>query len=215
MNKVDALDKIKDAWTKNNISLEAKINSISSCFFEGNLDLCSTASFIKATESELAAILNFSFYDDKIIKRISSLNPPKTVWTILSSANEDELIYALDYLESHNKDNEKYNIHDSDVYNLILEYSGPTIEQKVGNLSNEIINVAIKKGIDFKIFNEKDISFMKSIALQRYRGKKLSIKQITAVINKLNKLVDNGAIVHNSIDGDEEACEIILNALER
>ena len=55
---------------------------------------------------------------------------------------------------------------------------------------------------------------MNSVAGQKKRGKVLSDKQLTILIDILNKLADNKIIQRKSIDGDIELCNKVLDAIE-
>ncbi len=57
------------------------------------------------------------------------------------------------------------------------------------------------------------INFFKSVVTQKKRGKTLSGKQIDIVLKILENLSSKGAIKRNSIDGDEEICDRILDAI--
>ena len=110
MNKVEALEEIKRIWSDSNILLGDKINDISSLFYSEGLDLAGTAAFIKATPSELDALLSLGDLDEGILNLISKVNPPKTTWTMLGNASDEEVIEALNALDD-DKANNKENIH--------------------------------------------------------------------------------------------------------
>jgi len=212
MNKTDALENIKETWEDSELELGEKILRISNDFSEAGLDLGATAAYIHTTESELSAFLQLGEFDDEIIEKISKVNPPTTTWTILASASDEEIEHALDALQ---KGNTVSNLDDEYVYNTMIEVSGPSIEKKILNLNSDMIKTACKKGTDFHLLSESERKFMTSVAGQEKRGKVLSEKQINWLISILNKLIDNGAIVHNSIDGDQKTCDAILECMER
>lgn len=95
MNKVEALDQIKTNWEDKDIKLGDKISSISDLFYSEGLDLSGTAAFIKATPSELEALLSLGALNSEILDMISDVNPPKTTWTMLGNASDEEIIEAL------------------------------------------------------------------------------------------------------------------------
>ena len=53
------------------------------------------------------------------------------------------------------------------------------------------------------------------MAGQKKRGKVLSEKQIIVVKSILNSLADNKVIQRDSIDGDQELCDKVLDAIDR
>ena len=217
MNKVEALNHIKEIWNDNEISLGEKIISISTDFHSAGLDLAATAAYIKATPAELDSLLSLGELDDEIIERISEINPPKTTWTMLASAGDDEIKCALETIEQRiEKSGEADELTLSELlYQSMISVSGPSIEQKVRTLTGDILDHALKKGKSFKILTSKEESFMKSIASQKRRGKVLSDSQISWLIDILNKMADKGAVTRDSMDGDKKICNLILDAIEK
>ena len=60
MEKIDALELIKEKWAEDNLSLEDKIISISSAFYSVGLDIATTANYIRVTPAEFDAFLSLS-----------------------------------------------------------------------------------------------------------------------------------------------------------
>ena len=217
MNKVEALEEIKRIWSDSNILLGDKINDISSLFYSEGLDLAGTAAFIKATPSELDALLSLGDLDEGILNLISKVNPPKTTWTMLGNASDEEVIEALNALDD-DKANNKENIHftfSEFVYQKMIEISGPTMEQKILSITGDELKHLLKKGTDFGKLNEWQTKFLKSVAAQKKKGRTWSDKQIASIINTLNQMAENGIIVRNSVDVDQEICDKILDILEK
>lgn len=216
MNKTDALESIKEAWEDKTLSLGEKIIRISNDFYAAGLDVSATAAYIHTTESELDSMLALGEFDDEIISKISEVNPPKTTWTVLSSASDEEVEYALGALgDAKRKETRSLESADAYVYHAMIEVSGPTVEQKVANLSGDTLRHVLKKAEDFGTASDWERKFVKSIAAQKKRGKVLSDKQIKSLVSALNKFVDNGVIKHDSIDGDQDICDEVLEALDR
>lgn len=215
MNKADALASIKEAWGNDSISLGDKITQVSSAFYGEGLDLAGTAAYLHTTESELRALLDLSEFDDNVIDRISKVNPPKTTWAVLASASDEEVEYALDKLASTQANGMRPTTSvDEYVYQAMIEVSGPTVEQKVTNLSGDVLKHALKKGEDFGKLGDWDKKFLKSVSVQKKQGKVLTERQGKQLVRILTSLVEAGAITHHSIDGDQEICDQILEALE-
>lgn len=107
MEKVDALEKIKELWWDSDITLGEKIVQISNEFYTVGLDLPTTAAFIKATPVELDSMLALGGLDDEMIEMISKANPPKTTWQLIANASDEEIVQALNALSAGQKDLEK------------------------------------------------------------------------------------------------------------
>ena len=97
----------------------------------------------------------------------------------------------------------------------MIEISGPTMEQKILSITGDELKHLLKKGTDFGKLNEWQTKFLKSVAAQKKKGRTWSDKQIASIINTLNQMAENGIIVRNSVDGDQEICDKILDILEK
>lgn len=96
----------------------------------------------------------------------------------------------------------------------MIEVAGDTPEKSISQLSGDELFYLANKAKSFSV-NDKDIKFLNSVAGQKKRGKALSDKQIAVVIGILNNLADNKVIQRDSIDGDKELCDRVLDALDR
>lgn len=213
MDKLDALEIIKDTWDNDALTLEYKIKTISEAFYSVGLDIATTATFIKATPAEFAVFLSLSDLDAEVIAAISKANPPKTTWLLLGSGNEDEINKALAALSSSSRlKNESIS---EFIYQQMIEVAGKTPEQLISQLTGGDLFYLAKKAKNFTSVNQNSLKFLNSLAGQKKRGKVLSEKQIAALKDILNSLADNNVIQRNSIDGDEELCDKVLDALGR
>lgn len=218
MSTYESLQRIKAAWYDKSLPLGEKIKTISSVFSGSGLDFSGTAAYLRVTPSELDAMLALSDLDDEAIDEISRVNPPKTTWIMLASASDNELKGALDALERNSSAAPTERVKSSIaeyVYTTMMEVTGPTVEQKVAELSGDDLLHALKKGSEFNALTTWDAKFLNSISSQKKRGKVLTGKQAEQLVRILGNLVDAGAIKRDSIDGDTEICCRILDALGR
>lgn len=213
MDKVDALELIKKTWESENLSLEDKIITISDAFYSVGLDIATTASFIKTTPAEFYAFLSLSNLDEDLIRMISDANPPKTTWPLLSSGNDEEIKKALAALSATSRaQNESVS---EFVYQQMIEVAGSTSEQLISELTGGELFTLAKKAKNFTSVTPNTLKILNNLAGQKKRGKVLSEKQLALLKDILNNLADNKVIQRNSIDGDEELCDKVLDALER
>ena len=213
MDKLEALEIIKKTWENNDLSLEEKIVKISDSYYSVGLDIATTATFIKATPAELYAFLSLSNLDDDIITMISEANPPKTTWQLLASGSDDEIKKALSALSSSSSlKNESFS---EFIYQQMVEVAGETPEQQISQLTGGELFYLANKAKNFSSVNQNLLKYLNSFAGQKTRGKVLSEKQISFLMDILNNLADNNVIQRNSIDGDEDLCDKVLDALDR
>lgn len=209
MGKLESLDEIKRIWDSAK-RLEDIVWGISEIYYANGLDLASVAAYIKATPAELDAVLKLSELDEESVKQISDSNPPKTAWTILASASEEEIKRMLEEPDGLEWDegNNSFKLRDR-----LVRAAEPTTQDKVGVLSGIVIEAIYKKGIAYSALNDWQKKFLKSISGQRKIGRNLSEAQIEKLIEIFTELVNNDVITRNCIDDDAEYCNIVLDAL--
>ena len=213
MEKIDALELIRENWEKDNLSLEDKIITISSAFYSVGLDIATTANYIRVTPAEFDAFLSLSSLSDEMIRMISMANPPKTTWSLLASGSDEEIKKALSALSASScLKNESVSEY---IYQQMIEVAGETPEQLVSQLTGGELFYLANKAKNFSSVNQKKLNFLNSLAGQKKRGKVLSEKQLSALIDILNNLAENNVIQRNSIDGDKELCNKVLAAIGR
>lgn len=213
MDKVNALELIKETWDSDNLNLEEKIITISDAFYSVGLDIATTANFLKTTPAEFNAFISLSNLDEDMIKMISDAKPPKTTWPLLSSGNDEEIRKALTALSAASRSkNESVS---EFIYQQMIEVAGSSSEQLISQITGGELFALAKKAKNFTSVNPNSLKFLNSLAGQKKRGKVLSEKQIAILKDILNNLADNKVIQRNSIDGDEELCDKVLDALER
>ena len=219
MGKFESLERIRDAWRSEDLPLGQKASLISEEFFSSGLDFATTAAFINATPSELDELLEIGGFEDETLERISRINPPKTSWTMLSNATEEEVDHALEMLGRHGTVPAGDGAHTSMteyVYYAMIEVAEPTVEQKIANLSGKTIKFLREKASHFDgAISAKEVNFLKSCAAKKGSGRSLTERQVKWLLDICNRLADRGIISRNSIDGDQALCDVVLDALER
>ena len=213
MDKFEALEIIKEAWDKDDLSLEEKIFKISDAFYSVGLDIATTATYIKATPAEFDVFLSLSNLDDDIIRDISKANPPKTTWLLLANGSDEEIKKALAALSTSSRS--KMESVSEYIYQQMIEVAGETPEHTISQMKGSDLFYLAKKAKDFNSVSPKRVDFLKSVAKRRRIGKPMTEKQIPIVIEILTELADKNIIQRNSIDGDNDLCDKVLDAIGR
>lgn len=216
-SKYEVLEDIKQIWSNDTLSLTEKVRGVSNAYYSIGLDLLTAATYIKETPAELDAILSLGALDDDILEKIEEVNPPKTTWPLLANASREESLQALSALEKNKAESSEKQMPcalSQFVYSQMVEISGPTAEQKIGMISGDDLFHLWKKNKSFNALSEKDASVLGSFAHQRKRGKTLTPKQLKWLTDILRTLKDKKVIERNSIDGDQEICNRVLDLLE-
>ena len=214
MNKVEALEVIKDAWQNRTMPLGEKVAVVSSAFSSAGLDLAGTASHINATPSELDALLQLGGFDDEVLQVLSEVNPPKSTWQVLANSNDEEIQYALASLKRRSEAPKNVSMGEY-VYSVMAQMAGPTTEQKVNDFPGGTWKKIREKAEAYSALKDREIKFLKSIASWKAKGKDLTEKQLSWLVSILEELVDKGVLTHESLDGDQELCDAVLEAIGR
>lgn len=209
MGKLESLEEIKKIWDSND-SLKNTVLGISQIYYAEGMDLATVAAFTNATPSELDAAIKLSSLDEDLLEKISNSNPPKTAWTILASASEEEIKRMLEESDElkWDEDNNSFMLRDR-----LIRAAEPTTQDKVASLPSTVIEAMYKKGIAYNSLNTWQQTFLKSISRQRKIGKQLSDAQIDKLVETLTNLVNENVITRDCIDDDAEYCNIVLDAL--
>lgn len=216
MSKYEVLEEIKQIWSDSYLCLNEKVKGISNAFYSIGLDLLTTATYIGATPAELDAMLSLGSLDDDILDKISEINPPKTTWPLLADASREEAIQALSALAKNKEESSYKNMpctFSQFVFSQMIELSGPSMEQKVGSISGDDLYLLWKKNKSFKALTDCDANFLRNAAFQKKKGKALSLKQLKRLVDIFQILKDKNVISRDSIDGDQELCDRILDLL--
>ena len=137
---------------------------------------------------------------------------PYQVLGVSRTATDDEIKKALNALSGQSRlNNESIS---EFIYQQMIEVAGDTPEKRISQLTGDEMYSLAKKAKHFSMA-DKDIKFLNSVAGQKKRGKVLSDKQIDVLIGILNNFADNKVIQRNSIDGDQELCDKVLDAIDR
>lgn len=215
MNKVEALVNIDQVWNDRTLSLYDKVHQISEEYYSAGLKLDATAAHIGATPSELDSLLALSELDDDVLQLVSDAQPPITAWLMLASASDDEIRAAV--TEMSDGRNRRQIGDDKSVeerlYSAMIEVGGPTTEQVLSTLPYDVIGAMAKRAEAFKALTPKSLKALKSFASWRRRGKTLTERQTSYLKSMLTQLAEADVIVRDSIDGDKEECDIVLDAL--
>lgn len=216
MDKLEALEKINSIWHDPLLPLGEKILTISNDFYSVGLDLSTTAAFIKATPAELDALLSLGGLDDDTIELISTVDPPKTTWPLLANASDEEIKQALEALRKNRCTvRSSHSAVSEFVYQQMIEVTGPTPEQLLGMLTGAELGHVYKKAQDFNALSDYENKFMKSIVAQKKIGRTLTNKQLITIMKILDGVAEQGVIKRDSIDGDRDICDKILDILGR
>jgi hypothetical protein len=154
--------------------------------------------------------LSLSCLEDELIEKISKSNPPRTTWTMLANANEDEIEEALKVID---ENIDKHISYSELVYRSMIDISGPSIEQKINSITATELKKIRVKGEQYRKLTDKEVIFLKSLASRKGKGSALTEKQIPWLISILNSLVDANVISKNSRDNDQDLCDKILDLL--
>lgn len=212
MNRIEALESVKEAWIDTSIPLGDRVTAISEAYYGVGLDLVGTATYIGATPAELSVLLTMAGKSDEVLEALSQTNPPISACAVFVDATDEDILKALSRYSTDSM--RKSGLTSGEfVYNSIIEIVGPTVEMKVSALSSKVIASAREKGLAYGKLNDYNDRFLKNIAGARRAGRTLTKKQVAHLERVLRTLCDEQVFTRNSLDNDQELCDTILDTL--
>ena len=198
------------AWSSfDELSFDAWIIRVSECYFRASIGLKFAAKHLEVRPAELQAALNLAILDEEDLALLAGFELPKTTWFSFASASTEALKAAVDALQSADSGQSPSSL----VQGVIREISGPTSLERISTLSSEVFGHASRKAENYDLLNPKARSALKSFQSRIRTGRGLTPSQAAYAKSLLKQLVDGGAIVRNSGDGDQAICDQILDAI--
>lgn len=215
MDRFTALDKAKEAWLNTKLPLGERVTEISEAFYGFGLDLVGTATYIGATPAELSILLTMAGKSDEVLDALSRTNPPITACAVLAEATDEDILKALDVYTAESR-RLSGQMSGEFMYNSIIEVVGPTVKMKVAALTGRDLQAAREKAIAYGKLPAESWGgkFLKSVAGARKSGKTLTDKQVNKLEEILRTLCNEQVFIRNSMDGDQDLCDAILDALD-
>ncbi len=191
-------------------SFDRWIIDFSDAFHKSRLSTTFVANILGVRLAELQAALALAVLDDEELELLAKRVPPKTTWFSLATANREGLEAALVALEHADGDSPF-----KKVEGAIRTIAGPSSLERVAALPFQAFEHAAKKAEAYGLLTATSRNALKNWARQQRTGRGLTVKQTAYAKNLLEQLADSNAIVRNSRDGDQQICDVILNAIDR
>lgn len=204
---------IVEAWSDRNLlSIAEWVKKVSDTFANSQGSLIFSARLLNTHPAELFAVLNLATLEDNLLEKISQQRPPLTTWLSLSKADESGVEAALEALIAAKSQNDKRSPCQI-VDEAIERVGGGGPITRISKLESKTIIHAAKKAYEYGALSDKSRVALKRFGSMRKTGKLLTPKQLGYMQGMLEELVKKGVIKRNSIDGDQEMCNEILDAL--
>jgi hypothetical protein len=208
--KSDKYADLYRAWNSfHDKSFDNWIMDVSEFYFRSGIGIRMASKILGIQPAEIQAALNLATLEEEELELLATLNPPKTTWFTLAAASPEEIRQALEALKTAHVGQSPFSL----VEAAIKEIQGPSAMEKIAGLSAEAFGHAAKKATVYKLLNDKHIKALKSWQSRVRTGRPLTPPQMSYAEGLLRELVEQGAIVRNSQDGDKEICDQILDAL--
>lgn len=205
----DKFSELKLAWENRNLSFDVWLMELSNAYFNAGANLKVAAIALDTRPAALQAALSLASLPEEDLALLAGHNPPPTTWFSLASATTDAIKAAIKALENQDTDFSPAFIVDA----IIRDLSGPDVFERIAGLPSEAFGHAAKKAQTYGRLTEKSRSALVGFQRARAGGKSLTVKQLAFAKDLLEQLVESDVITRNSRDGDQELCDIILDAL--
>jgi hypothetical protein len=147
--------------------------------------------------------------DDEPLSEIAKVNPPSTTWLSLAYASEVGRKAALNALKSMSGESSPCLLVDT----AIEDVGGGSAASRVARLDGDTLSVIVKKAENYGALTPKTMKALKNFARNQKMGKLLTPAQIGYLEGILRDLVARGVIKRDSLDGDQDICNLVMDAL--
>jgi len=200
-----------EAWDVPRNPFDYWVRRVSKSFFASRLRLEAAARWLKTSPAELAAVLQLATMEDGALAMLDSDVPPKTTWFAFADADSRGVQAGLEALRRKPPGTSSYQAVDEAVRGT----TGPRASDRVAKLSGNIIFHMGKKAEQYRSLRDKDWKALKSMGMQKKNGRSLTPLQVAYAHSLLEQLADAKVVRRDSPDGDQAACDAVLDALGR
>jgi hypothetical protein len=200
-----------EAWNSDRAPFHQWVRNVSKSFFGSHLRLEGAARWVKTTPAEMAAVLQLATMDDDALELLSVKVPPKTTWFAFADTGLEGVRAGLEVLQKIPKGVSSYKL----VADAITRVAGPGPSDRIAKLPGGVLVQMGNKAEQYGALGKKGFSALKSMGIQKKNGRTLTPRQVAFVHSLLEQLVDAGIVRRNSQDGDQSACDAVLDALAR
>lgn len=203
-------NKFAEFWgQRNTIPLEEWVNGVSQQYYEARMGLRLSSAVANCDPAELQAVLNLATLDEVELSKISASNPPITTWFQLAGGNLEEIEAALEALKLTEPGESRIDV----VHRAFERVSGPSVETRVISLDSTVLDFAVKKGLGYSVYNDKQLKAIKDFARKKKSGQTFTAPQVAFLTSLLMMLTESGAVSRDSPDDDQDLCDQILDAV--
>jgi hypothetical protein len=158
--------------------------------------------------AELAAVLELATLEDEVLELLDEDVPPSTTWFTLASASDEGLRAALTALREGGEASPT-----QAVRSAISTVEGPATVERVAHLEPAVFNHLAKKAKQYDLLRPRDRQALVSFGRMIRSGRPLTQRQSAYALSLVQQLVDGGAVRRRSPDGDQEVCDVVLDAV--
>jgi hypothetical protein len=207
----DPTEALEKAWNSPDLTLAERAQVVSSLHMRSRMTLEGTARMTDATPAQIQALLELATLDDDDLERVSQVNPPATTWFLFADAESDAIQAGLTSLAVSSEEQDALVVR---VYDAMKAVTGPTQDERIAAISGKTFGHLAHKAKEYDVLSKKSRVFLVSLAKRKQAGQPLTEKQLPWLKSILLELVERGVVCRNSADGDQEACDEVMDALE-
>lgn len=206
----DPTEALEAAWTSKELTLAERARVVSSLHMRSRMTLEGTARMTGATPAQIQALLELATLDDDDLDIVSEANPPATTWFLFAGGESDAIRAGVEALAASDAQDESPLV---GVYDAMRAAAGPTQDERIATISGPTLGHLAHKAKEYNTLSPKARKFLVDIAKRKQTGVSLTEKQLAWLKALLLELVQGGVVCRDSADGDQEACDEVMDAL--
>ncbi len=198
------------AWTSPGLTLAERARVVSSLHMRSRMTLEGTARMTGATPAQIQALMELATLDDEDLELVSEANPPATTWFLFAGADSDAIRAGLKVLETPDGGHESPLV---GVYDAMRSLAGPSQDERIAVISGTTLGHLAHKAKEYNVLSPKARAFLVNLAKRKKTGAPITEKQLIWLKSLLLELVERGVVCRESADGDQDACDEVMDAM--
>jgi len=200
------------AWNATRVPLSTWVRGLEAAYNESGMDLLDAAEIVESTAAELEAVIRLALLDDSALEFVSNANPPMTTWLLLSEVASDDIPAVLKAAAGIGNAQSDY----QRMVQALNAVTGSAPEGAVQNLDPTLFDFALMKATAYSVWPQgsRHYGAFRSFASRRRSGRPLTSRQTAYAIGLLQEIVEADAIHVPSPDGDDDLCQLLIEAVQ-
>lgn len=200
---------VQESWQSHSeLDFPSWVRGVSASVLGSGLGISRAALVAGAQPAEIFAVLKLATMEDADLDMFREVRPPKTLWLAIADANRDALTQFMDVLKQ-----EGSKLALPDLRAVLTPQSQVDSWTLVSGISEQSLSNMARIAEDYGALNDRGRKALRNFARMRATGRAFTLPQVQYLKGMLEELVRDGRVTRQTRDGNQSACDEVLNAL--